>query len=447
MKDEYTVVEERLQNLKNFYKQTVKLIEELPDIIPKDVKKLLKSTILDDEELKNIMDGIDKHRPPRILLMGRTGVGKSSLVNALCGAYVAKVSDTRSCTESAQAYQCKHGDRVLMDVYDTRGIAESKKLDESITAEDVLVQQIRKFSPDLTIFMLNCTRRDDISEDVEFLKKLNNDYQAKNKLALPIIVAINKSDEMAPSRQKDPNEYSAKKIEKITEMKQYYKEIINENGLEIADTHIIAVSSLIEWARSDGREIDVDEISELSTSDVENLQISFDGRYQIDKLHDILLENLNSYEARMGLMMAIRLNDFVHKLADRLNNIFATLAGCIALSPIPLSDIYILLLLQSLLVATIASLSGRNLSIETAMEFIFSLVGMTGVGFALKLLAQQASKIFPGVGSAVSAFIAKNGTLAIGEAAIAYYIDDEPIKIAKEKFEKTKSENLTSQAE
>ena len=44
------------------------------------------------------MKEIDIHRPSRIFMIGRTGVGKSSLINALCGVYVAPVSDTRSCT-------------------------------------------------------------------------------------------------------------------------------------------------------------------------------------------------------------------------------------------------------------------------------------------------------------------------------------------------------------
>ena len=71
------------------------------------------------------MEGIDNHRPPRIFLIGRTGVGKSSLINALCGAYVAGVSDTKSCTEDVQIYECKDNDRVLMQILDTREIGRA----------------------------------------------------------------------------------------------------------------------------------------------------------------------------------------------------------------------------------------------------------------------------------------------------------------------------------
>ena len=125
MLDENQKIEKRLANMKNFYLKIEDILDSLPDVIPENTKDLLKNKILGDNNLKNLMDGIDSHRPPRIFLIGRTGVGKSSLINALCGAYVAKVSDTRSCTIGAEIYQCKENNRVLMEILDTRGIAES----------------------------------------------------------------------------------------------------------------------------------------------------------------------------------------------------------------------------------------------------------------------------------------------------------------------------------
>lgn len=195
------------------------LIDKLPDAIPEKTRESLKDAILGDKELKQLMDGIDSHRPPRIFLVGRTGVGKSSLINALCNSYVASVSDTRSCTEGAQAYQCKDGDRVLMEILDTRGIAESESLNSDISAEEMLINQVNEFSPDVAIFMLNCTHRDDVNTDVEFLKKVAKRYAAVNNLRLPIVVVVNKCDEMAPSRFKSPSEYPQGKIEKIQEVR------------------------------------------------------------------------------------------------------------------------------------------------------------------------------------------------------------------------------------
>ncbi len=440
MKDHETKIEQRMQNMKKFYFKVGELIDKLPDAIPEKIRTTIKDTILGDSELKKLMDGVDSHRPPRIFLIGRTGVGKSSLINALCGAYVANVSDVRSCTSTASIYECKDKERVLMEILDTRGIAESDSLDDTISAEEMLIDQINEFSPDVAIFMLNCTHRDDVDNDVEFLKKVSSQYAKTNKLNLPIIVVVNKCDEMAPSRFKTPEEYPESKINKIDEVIKYYKGIIIKHGLKIDD--IIAVSSLIDWQTADGIEIDVESIGNLPKHDIENLQIAFDGRYRIEDLLNILEEAILDSEARMGLRMAFRLEELVHRFAGHLNGIFSGIAATIAITPIPISDIYILLIIQSVLVALIASLSGRDVSLETAKEFILSLGGIAGFGYVFRLAAQQATKfvnaIWPGIGSAISSGIAALGTSAIGKAAIAYYIDDKSLVEAKKMFDERK---------
>lgn len=441
MIDENQKIENRLANMKNFYLKIENLLDNLPDSIPDKTKDMLKNTILGDKDLKKLMEGIDSHRPPRIFLIGRTGVGKSSLINALCGAYVAKVSDTRSCTAGAEVYQCKDDDRVLMEILDTRGIAESESLDSKISAEEMLINQINEFSPDVAIMMLNCTHRDDIITDVEFMKKVAKEYATTNNLKLPIVVVVNKCDEMAPARFKMASEYPKNKVDKINEVVQYYKGIIIKNGLKI--DNIIPVSSLIDWQTPEGMEVSVEAIDNLPKYDIENLQIAFDGRYRIEELLDILEEAIQDFEAQMGLRMAARLNDVVTRVAKHLNKIFTGLSATVAVTPIPTSDIYVLLILQCVLVALIASLSGRDISIDNAKEFIFSVGGVGAVGYGLKLVAQQGSKfinaIWPGAGSAVSATIAGAGTNGIGRAAIAYYIDGKSIEDAKAKIEESKS--------
>lgn len=443
MKDDSMKIEQRLQNMKNFYTKVGDLLDNLPDAIPEKARQKIRDTILGDEELKNLMDGVDSHRPPRIFLIGRTGVGKSSLINALCGAYVAPVSDTRSCTETAQTYQCKDGERTLMEILDTRGIAESDNLNAEISAEDMLINQVKEFSPDVAIFMLNCTHRDDVDSDVNFLKKLSESYAQAYNMRLPIVAVVNKCDEMAPSRLKNPNEYTESKTKKIAEQVKHYKEIIVKNNLKIDD--IIAVSSLIDWMTADGTEIDADSIESLPVSDIENLQIAFDGRYHIEELLNILEKAILDFSARMGLRMALKLQEVVRRIANQLNKSFSAMSATVALSPIPISDIYILLLLQGILVCLIASLSGRDISLDTAKEFVLSMGGIAGAGYGFRLLAQQASKIlnvfWAGSGSAVSASIAALGTSAIGKAAIAYYIDDKTIEEAKSTFEASRKED------
>lgn len=440
MNNDKMKIEQRMQNMKRFYITAGDLIDKLPDAIPEETRSMLKDTILGDKELKKLMEGIDCHRPPHIFLIGRTGVGKSSLINALCGSYVAPVSDTKSCTKNAQVYQCMDGDRTLMEILDTRGIAESESLNTVISAEDMLINQVNEFSPDVAIFMLNCTHRDDVNSDVLFLKKLAKSYAEINSMRLPIVVVINKCDEMAPTRFKAPSSYPKNKVAKINEVVCYYKGIIVKNGLKI--DNIIAVSSLVEWMTSDGTYVDAENIDNLPRYDVENLQISFDGRYNIEELLDILENAILDFEAQMGLRMAARLSDVVKRIAKHLNNIFSGISATVALTPIPVSDIYLLLIIQSILVCLIASLSGREISLDAAKEFILGMGGIASAGYTFRLVAQQATKllntIWPGSGSVVSSGIAALGTSAIGKAAIAYYIDGQNMDEVKQIFESSK---------
>jgi small GTP-binding protein len=443
MKDSDLKVEQRMQNMKKFYVKVGEMIDNLPDAFPEKTRTMIKDMILGDKELKALMDGIDSHRPPRIFLIGRTGVGKSSLVNALCGSYVANVSDIRSCTDGAYKYEIKDKDRVLMEILDTRGIAESNSIDDKISAEDLLINQVNEFSPDVAIFMLSATHRDSIDADTEFLKQVSKEYSDINKMKLPIVVVVNKCDEVQPTRYKIPSEYPDRKIEKINEIVNEYKGIIIKNGLKIEE--IIAVSSLIDWQTPDGEEIDVENIVNLPQHDIDNLQVAFDGRYKIEDLFDILEKAILDVEAQMGLRMAFRLEELIKRLCKQLIRIFSGISAAVAITPIPVSDIYILILIQSVLVALIASLSGRDISLESAKEFLLSVGGVTGVGFTFRLVAQQASKfinlVWPGAGSAVSSGIAALGTSAIGNAAVSYFVEDKTLDEAKKKFDETKNKS------
>ncbi len=437
-------VGKRLENIRKFYDKAGQLIDGLDGAIPEDVRERIKKIVLEDKELKKLMDGIEANRPPRIFLVGRTGVGKSSLVNALCGSYVAQVSDTMSCTSNAEICQCMDGNRVLMEILDTRGIAESSSLDDTVTAEDALIHAVNEFSPDVAIFMLNCTHRDDVNTDVEFLKKVSKVYASTNKQRLPIVVVVNKCDEMAPARYKDPDAYPANKIAKIDAVVQNYKSIIVENGLKIDD--IIAVSSLIEWKMQDGMEIDVESIENLPQADINDLQIAFDGRYHIEELLDILGEAIHDFGAQAGLRMAARLDDVMCRFAKQLTRTFSMMAAGIAFSALPIADVYLLLMLQAILVSLIASLSGKDVSLETAKEFILSMGGVVGAGFTFRLIAQQGAKLanllYPAAGSVLSAGIASAGTTLIGKTAIAYYIEGKNMDEAKKMYDEVNKEKI-----
>lgn len=431
-----------IERIKKVYKNMEKVLDSLPDAFPKSMKNQIKDLVFDDEDLSKLMSELDHHRPPKIFLIGRTGVGKSSLINAISGKYLAPVNDVYAHTKFANKYDYVDNGKVLMEILDTRGIAESIAIDNKISAEDMIKKEVNTFLPDVCIFMLNASHRDDINSDVDFLREISEDYRKNNGVDLPIITVINKVDELAPSRFKDPKEYPISKNNNINEVIKYYGQIIMEGGLEVNE--ILPASSLIEW-QIGGEFIDTLAINDLPPAKLEELEIGFDGRYGIEKLLDALENSIEDYDALIGLKIACRMENILINLTDKLIKIFAGFAGTIALTPIPVADVYPLIAIQILLVSLIAGLGGRDVSAKSAREFLVSIgaVGVTGNIF--RLTAQQILKFVPGAGSAISASIAAFGTKTIGDAAKKYYIEGIDIKkVSKDYKKKIKEEKKKS---
>ena len=89
-KDE--VVAGRIETLKNVYDKLDTAIDSLPDQVPEPVKEFVREKVLGNKELETLFNDLQNNRPPRLLMVGRTGYGKSSIINAICGTYVAQVS-------------------------------------------------------------------------------------------------------------------------------------------------------------------------------------------------------------------------------------------------------------------------------------------------------------------------------------------------------------------
>ena len=133
-------------------------------------------------------------------------------------------------------------------------------------------------------------------------------------------------------------------------------------------------------------------------------------------------------------------------LARTIMGATATITGTIAIAPIPLADIIPITTAQVGMIIGIAYISGRELSQKSAMEFLSALGINVGAGMVLREAARALVKyVFPGGGLFVSGIVATAGTIALGEAAIRYFIEGKSIEEAKETFSLVKAKQLEKQ--
>jgi uncharacterized protein (DUF697 family)/GTPase Era involved in 16S rRNA processing len=421
------VLEKRLQQITDTMDAVEELINGLDFVIPKKAKDLVINALKSDE-ITSIMEGIKERRPPRLVVMGRTGVGKSSLINAIFGEYLAETSAIEVGTKDSQVFQYKKNDEVIFEIIDTRGIKENLNALSS-TAEEDLKNVIEEFEPDAFLLLTNGADRSTLREDAMYLKEVYSSLD----ITVPLVTVITRIDDIEPARIKEPTRYTQKKKDNIAIKEQQVSQVLEEVGL--SDTFIVPVSSYIEWNHEDPES--------LSPEEREELLIEFDGRYNIDKLVNFLEENID-FRAAVSLMLNNKLDIAIKKIANKFVKVFSTASAGVAITPIPASDIVILIPIQIVEVTLIAYLSGQKIDSKMAREFILSLGGVALFGLGLRFVAQQGAKflnlLIPGSGSAISSTIAYSGTYSVGKAAIAYYIDGKTKEQAKKEMEDAKKE-------
>jgi predicted GTPase len=436
VKEMYKNKEQMRQKISETLERLEEMLEDAPDMGP------VNDVVVEEakKELRQMRRLIADKRPPRFAIVGRRGAGKSSLINAIFGEYVAEVGHEKAMTGKPEwwTYESDNG---KIDILDTRGFQEGSEPDketEADSAEASIKREISEQLPDAILFIVKATNIDSaIDGDLEALQDISDEISRKYGHPLPLIAVVTNCDVVEPKPthlhkpaemdDRDLNE-KRKRIHQLESMLE--QRIRDKTDLGDSLTQVHGVSAYMSW-RDDG-------------------SIRADHRWNIGSLVQYMTEELPE-EAQFEFARLARVKFVQQNMANRVTTAASTIAAGIAAVPSPVADIVPITTTQTSLVAIIAFLSGRELGTQAITEFMGAMGVNVAAGFGARELARALVQTIPVYGSAISAAIAYGTTYGLGRAATAYFIGDadkeeaqnifnEQMEVGKQKYENKDSD-------
>ena len=309
-----------------------------------------------------------------LAVFGKTGVGKSTLVNAVFGSQVAETGVGRPITRGLVYYRHPGG---LLGLYDSEGFETGASGDEILATLRSRVAESRTLPVDQHIHAAWYLVR---WSDRRFEERQGDFVRALSDLGLPVIMVITQ----VPSRDGVPH----------------------PDALELAQY----VESLGLPLRPAGRAILTNALEDpFTSSPVFGLQDLLDATYLVVP------------EVATAALTAVQILDWERKrqAAKTIITQSVALAAGVGAAPIPFSDAAILVPTQVTMIARITAAYGLPPDRSRALAAAGAVVLTGGATMAGRYLATNLLKFIPGgqvATSAISATVAGSLTRAVGGA-------------------------------
>ncbi len=327
------------------------------------------------KEIKNTMENLKKLN---IVIIGKSGVGKSTLINAVFRENLATTGIGTPVTQRMQLYTKRN---FPLAIYDTKGFELGKEAQEEVKNE--LIEQIKKGirSGDIndTIhcmwYCINTQSNRFEPEEIQWIKDFRSQI---NSYKIPIIIVLTMS-------------YSKSHASKM-------QKVIEKENLDVCK--VLPVLAL---------DYEVDENYTVPA-------------YGLDKLIEIMEETLPDELA--DTLMSVQQANLELKRKKALSKVTAAAvaAAAAAASPIPFSDSAVLIPIEVTMIASITAIFGFEFNKSVLTALISSVFGVGSATIAGKTIVSGLLKMIPGVGTlagaAISAGTASTLTTALGKAYI-----------------------------
>ncbi len=309
---------------------------------------------------------------PTILMAGRTGAGKSSLINALAGRHVSSVGVIPT-TQQPTPHELEGGG-VPLRVLDLPGVGEAGRHGERM--DTVLAQAD---AAHLLLLAVPCPER-----SLEYESNLLSEVQRHfaGRAPLPVLAAGTKVDCAAPARDWQPGSLNLAAPS-------------TEKERNIADWLAYAASVLP----------GIDELAPCASGQSSDDEA---GQYGIPALRRRIF-NLLPDAARTYFARVTQDRELLDSRAENIVRVFSGMASAAAAQPIPaLPDAALIMPVQVAMLVRLTTLHGRELTADLAAKLLGPLAARVAGRFAFA----QATKLIPGIGSLVGAAVAGGMTYA-----------------------------------
>lgn len=326
-----------------------------------------------------------------VLIAGKTGAGKSTLINAVFGSEVAPTGSGDPVTQNIEQYQITNN----FSIFDTKGL-EMAAFDETISDIENLLKEQKTKPVDEQIHIAWLCIPEGNRRIEEGEKRLHAIFKEFN---LPVITIITKAIQDAD--EKGVKFSGIVKAELSINDDKYFQRV---RALEVED--------------------DEGEIKKRLGLIKDNK--GNDGL--IEKTYALLPEGQNAAFARYQKYNKELRQNAAREHARELINRYSLAAGGVAATPIPFSDFALLLPTQIGMITHVSNAYGLDMSADTAKKLAIAFAGVAATGFGIKLAVGSLLKIIPVLGSiaggAMNATIAATTTKLMGHAYLSYLDDN-----------------------